>query len=196
MSRHVRHRRRSSGTFAIALTVAALTLAACGGAGSDETNTDGAGVEEDIEAEPDPAEQAAALSAVFAGATPLDGDTTFDGASLAGTDSVLWFWAPWCTICRAEAPEIAEIAEQYGSEVRIVGVPGRGELEAMRSFVDDTGTGSITHLADTDGDIWSAFDVFGQPAFAFVDDSGTVDVFVGSLGGNGLTERIDELTSN
>ena len=32
---------------------------------------------------------------------------SFDGSSLAGKDAVLWFWAPWCTECRREAPFVA-----------------------------------------------------------------------------------------
>jgi len=88
---------------------------------------------------------------------------------------------------------VAEIAERYSGRVQFVGVAGRGELDAMQEFVDDTGTGTLTHLADLDGGIWSAFGVFGQPAYAFIDNSGTVDVFVGGLGGNALADRIDDL---
>ena len=138
-------------------------------------------------------ESATVLAEAFATATPLDGASTFDGATLAGQHAVVWFWAPWCTICRSEAPEVAEIAERYDSLVQIIGVPGRGALDEMTDFVDDTGTGSLTHLADLDGQVWSAFGVFGQPAFAFIDDDGSVEVFVGGLGGDALAERIDAL---
>jgi hypothetical protein len=88
---------------------------------------------------------------------------------------------------------VAEIAERYADRVQIIGVPGRGELDAMQEFVDDTGTGSITHVADLDGDVWSAFGVYGQPAYAFIDDSGTVEIFIGGMGGDALAEWIDEL---
>jgi hypothetical protein len=88
---------------------------------------------------------------------------------------------------------VAEIAERYADRVQIIGVPGRGELDAMQEFVDDTGTSSITHVADFAGDVWSAFGVYGQPAYAFIDDSGTVEIFIGGMGGDALAERIDEL---
>ncbi len=163
---------------------AALALAACGGGAGgagDGTGGDATG------------ELAAALRSAFAGSTPLESGVEFDGASLASGDSVLWFWAPWCTICRAEAPEVAEIAERYGTEIQLVGVPGHGEIDAMQEFVDDMGTSGITHLADLDGAVWSAFGVYGQPAFAFIDDSGKVEVFIGGMGGDALADRIDEL---
>ena len=108
-------------------------------------------------------------------------------------DAVIWFWAPWCTICRGEAPEVAKIAARYADRVPVIGVPGRGGLADMHEFVTDTGTGSITHLADLDGDVWSAFGVYGQPAYALIDDSGDVEIFVGGMGGDALAARIDEL---
>ncbi|MGW9198646.1 hypothetical protein [Micromonospora chersina] len=36
----------------------------------------------------------------------MDGGT-FAGSSLAGKPAVLWFWAAWCTRCRAVAGEVA-----------------------------------------------------------------------------------------
>jgi thiol-disulfide isomerase/thioredoxin len=186
---------------AAALAVGVLALAACGGDDNGATPAPapetapaaGEDASSGGDSAPDTTELAAAFAEAFAASTPLDSAVTFDGASLAGGDAVVWFWAPWCTSCRAEAPEVAEIAERYGADIQLVGVPGRGELDAMREFVDDTGTGSITHLADLDGAVWSAFGVYGQPAFAFIDDSGDVEVFIGGMGGDALAERIDEL---
>ena len=200
--------RRQSFRSAALVGVAAVTLAACGGGGDDSASSgtppsdapaasaaeaqssasSGAG---DQTAES--VELAAALAEVFTGSTTLADDATFDGATLAGGDSVVWFWAPWCTICRGEAPEVAEVAEQFGSDVTLIGVPGRGELDEMRDFVDDTAPTALTHVADLNGDIWSAFGVYGQPAYAFIDDDGTVEVFIGGMGGDALAERIDEL---
>src|SRR3712207_5182699 len=42
-------------------------------------------------------------------AKTVDGQE-FSGASLAGKPALLWFWAPWCPKCQAEAPTIAEAA--------------------------------------------------------------------------------------
>src|SRR5262245_51367834 len=46
-------------------------------------------------------------------AQTIDGKQ-FSGASLAGKPAVLWFWAPWCPKCQAEAPTIADAARAAG----------------------------------------------------------------------------------
>jgi thiol-disulfide isomerase/thioredoxin len=125
-------------------------------------------------------------------APDLDGQTV-DAVSFEGSDTVLWFWAPWCTVCRAEAPAVVEVAAGLDDEIEIVGVAGRGSTDEMRAFVSDTETNELRHVVDESGDIWSAFEVSTQPAFAFIDDDGSVDVHVGPLGAERLQERIDDL---
>lgn len=123
---------------------------------------------------------------------------TLDGGELATADldgpTVLWFWAPWCTICRAEGPGVADAADQLGDDVRVVGVAGRGEVPEMEGFVADTGTGAITHVVDDDGSIWAAYGVSSQPAFAFIDADGVVtDLVVGAMGEAALVEQAEAL---
>jgi len=128
----------------------------------------------------------------LAGATTLDG-SSFERGAITRPDVLVWFWAPWCVICRSEAPAIAEIAARYGDRLTVVGVAGRGGVDDMAAFVADTGTGHITHIVDSDGAIWSAYGVYGQPAFAFIDDDGSVQLFIGSLGEEALVDRVDTL---
>lgn len=80
---------------------------------------------------------------------------------------------------------MAAVAAEYEGRVRFVGVPGRGELDDMREFVADTGTGSLTHVVDPDGTLWQRFGVVAQPAFADVAADGTVTV---SRGGRDVEE--------
>lgn len=114
-------------------------------------------------------------------AQTLSGDTFDAAAAFAEQPTVLWFWAPWCVICRAEAPEVLAVAAELDGEVAFVGVAGRGEEAAMRDFVADTRTAGLDHVVDQDGSIWSGFGVVSQPAFAFVDADGVVEVFNGSM---------------
>jgi thiol-disulfide isomerase/thioredoxin len=125
-------------------------------------------------------------------ARTVDG-VAFDGMSLAGKDAVLWFWAPWCSDCRREAPHVAA-AQDAHPDVVFVGVAGLGELPAMREFVRDYRVGAFVHLADLDGSLWRRFGVVRQPATAFIDASGSVDVVRGSLGAAELERHLVRLT--
>lgn len=127
------------------------------------------------------------------GLATLDG-RAFDGEDLRGAPALLWFWAPWCVVCRAEAPEVARIAAETPG-LTVVGVAGRGQEAAMRDFVDDTGTGDLVHLVDSDGAVWTRFGVIGQPAYAFVDADGRAQVVNGALGTAALEEAVATLAS-
>lgn len=133
---------------------------------------------------------APAASLAHLAVATLDGDT-FDPATIEGQPVILWFWAPWCTICRAEAPHINEVVaelEAAGSPVTLIGVPGRGEVPEMEDFLDDTATGGLTHLVDSDGALWREYGVVYQPAFALLSPDGGVEVINGALGADGLRE--------
>lgn len=168
----------------LALVAAVALLGAACSSDSDPATSAGAG-------DGDGGAQAVSFATV-----DLDG-ASVDSASLAGTDTVLWFWAPWCTVCRAEGPGVAEAAAQLGDDVQVIGVAGRGEVPEMQAFVDATGTEGIQHLVDEDGSIWRGYGVTSQPAFAFIDASGeVVDVQVGALGEDALIERAEALSAS
>lgn len=117
------------------------------------------------------------------------------GTSLEGKDAVLWFWAPWCTSCRREAPYVAA-SQSENPDVVFLGVAGLGEIDAMNAFVDDYGVGGFDHLADLDGGLWQRFGVVQQPAYAFIDDSGTVEVVRGEIGEDGIAAGVAALTGS
>ena len=127
----------------------------------------------------------------FTAATVAGG--RFDGTGLSGRPAVLWFWAPWCTVCRAESPAVREVAAEFDGQVDVIGVAGRGPVADMTAFVEDTGTGGLTHLADVDGDVWSRFGILAQPSFAFVSPDGGTEVFAGSLAADDLRAAVLEL---
>ena len=200
--------RAASMTLAGALVLSACSAAAddpddapaaVDGAGTDDASTDDAST--DDAATDDAATDDAATD--DGAAPPADGPLSFtaatvsggelDVATLAGEPVVLWFWAPWCTICRAEAPDVTEVAAELEGQVTFLGVAGLGPVEDMQGFVEDTSTGAFEHLADTDGSLWGRFSVSSQPTFAFVSSDGSVDVVSGALGSDALRERATAL---
>jgi thiol-disulfide isomerase/thioredoxin len=116
----------------------------------------------------------------------------FSGESLLGKPAVLWFWTPWCPQCQREPPEVGRVAAANPA-VAFAGVPGHDQIPAMQAFVDDYRLGRFTQLADTGGTVWAKFGVTQQPAFAFVDSHGGIDVVKGSLPESQLTERVHAL---
>ncbi len=157
----------------MAVAAGALAVSGCaGGVGDGDEGPDGNGSAESQS-------QAAALEPLQGPA--LDG-SPFETASVEGRGVVLWFWAPWCTICRSEAPEVSKVAEELGDEVTFLGIPGLGSRDEMQGFVADTGVGALTHLPDEQGDLWSAYGVTSQPAWVFITPSGKASAFSGALG--------------
>lgn len=191
-----------------AVLAAGLVLSACGddadpadGATADEVMTDDAMTDEAMDGAAGGA--MAEVDALLAGLTPLEYDAaavttdTVSGGTFAAADVsgpvVYWFWAPWCTICRSEAPEVAEVAAEFDGEVTFVGVAGLGPVDDMQDFVSDTGVGGFEHAVDPDGSIWTSFGVFSQPSYVFVDADGEARTLVGGLGGDTLRVVADTL---
>jgi thiol-disulfide isomerase/thioredoxin len=89
----------------------------------------------------------------------------FNGASLVGKPSVLWFWTPWCPFCNAEAPSVSQVAAA-NPKVTFVGVAARSDVPAMQAFVSKYNL-NFTTLNDADGSIWARYNVPWQPAYVF-----------------------------
>lgn len=203
---HRRHR-----AFAVAAVLALGVLAACGSGGDPSTGSTSPNEtpNETPPAEttaPQPTTPPATALPETETATPipeelnfssttLSGDS-FDGASIAGTPTVLWFWAPWCPVCAREAPLIADLAEQYAGQVSFVGIAGlSGDLDAMQRFVDDGGVGEITHLDDRDGAVYAHFGVTQQYDIGFVAADGTVEIKTGPLEESEITAEVERLAA-
>ena len=160
---------RSNRTALIITIVVGLVLSACG----SSATSDAAGT---------------ATAPAFSAARLGGGELA--STSFAGEDTVLWFWAPWCTSCRAEARNVIASVAALDGKINVIGVAGRGEVPAMEAFVSETATSSLTHVVDATGDIWTQYGVATQPAFAFIDDNGQYQLVLGAMGEKALTERM------
>lgn len=104
-------------------------------------------------------------------ATTLDGDR-FEGTSLEGQPAVLWFWAPWCPTCMAQAPHLSKLAERYEGEVAVVGVGGLDSEAAIREVAEQIP--HVTHLVDDEGAVWKHFGVTAQSTYTVIGADGEI----------------------
>jgi peroxiredoxin len=191
--------RRTAMGLAAAGLAAVFTLAACGSEEPAEDDMTSEDSMESTEATTDDMttdEEAAVPELLDFTATALDGEE-FAGASLAGAPAVLWFWYEDCPVCQGQGPDVAALQEEHGDTVNIVGVSGPGlsgssTVEKMQAFVDDTGTGDITHLENASGDLWTRFEVTSQSTYVLLDAHGEV-VDSGSFSGDELNEKVGAL---
>jgi thiol-disulfide isomerase/thioredoxin len=128
----------------------------------------------------------------FTGRT-LDGEP-FDAATLAGRPALLWFWAPWCATCAAQAGSVTNVHEEYGDRLGILGVGGMGSTADMHEFVTDLGVGAVRNLDDEAGVLWRRFGITEQSTYVLVDRAGTV-VRSGYLDDLQLTSEVESLVA-
>lgn len=130
-------------------------------------------------------------------ATQLDG-AIFDGRSLIGKPTVLWFYtpAPNCPVCYEEAPTLSRVAAAH-PQVTFVGVAGRWDAMSMQRFVRDFNL-NFTNLTDANGQIWQAFYVPWPSAWAFLRPDGDgylINNVAVPMSEQDLTNRVDALTA-
>jgi len=135
-----------------------------------------------------PRSGASAASLEFTGEN-LDG-AAYDGRQLGGKPAVLWFWAPWCPTCRAQAGRVETIAKEYAGQVNVVGVGGLADAADIRDFARQVD--GPTHLIDEQGAIWRHFNVTAQSTYVILDADGAV-VSEGYLDDDALSAQVAEL---
>jgi thiol-disulfide isomerase/thioredoxin len=162
------------------LVAAALAIGGCGGSGGSGGTSGTA--------------SAAASGPLLAfTATTLDGKP-FDGGSLVGKPTVLWFWAPWCPTCMGQAPGVRKAVDLYAGRVNIVGVAGLDKTEAMPEFVRLAKVDAMPHLADEAGVVWKRFGIVQQSVFVLMNAAGEV-TFRGRLEAAEVPNRVAALLS-
>src|ERR1700739_4288513 len=114
----------------------------------------------------------------FTGTTLSGGP--FNGSSLQGKPAVLWFWAPWCPFCNAEAPGVSQVSAS-NPKVTFVGIAGRSDVGAMQNFVSRYNL-NFTNLNDADGSLWARYGVPWQPAYVFYRADGSATVIKNTVG--------------
>ncbi|MFT4745401.1 MAG: thiol-disulfide isomerase/thioredoxin [Nitriliruptoraceae bacterium] len=132
------------------------------------------------------------VEALWWQATTLNGEL-LDATDLAGGDVVLWMWAPWCSVCNREAPEVARALADLPDDVTLIGVAGRDEAGAMQDFVAEHGLQAMQHVVDEDGALWASYSISYQPAWVFIAADGEASVAAGAIGYDGLFAGIERV---
>lgn len=116
-----------------------------------------------------------------------------DVAGLAGTPTVINFWAPWCVPCVIEMPAIEEVHQELGDDVRFVGIAATGMASEELEVIERTGV-TYDIVRDPDGSAMFAFGVMGIPTTIFVGADGRlVRIHPGEIDEGELRDGIDEL---
>ena len=97
-------------------------------------------------------------------------DTSFDEAVVEHSALVVDFWAPWCGPCRAIAPTLEALGEEYAGRVAIAKVN-----------VDEEPT------------LAARYQVRSIPTLLFIKEGRVVDQLVGAVPRAQLTKRMDAL---
>ncbi|WP_062305500.1 redoxin domain-containing protein [Demequina subtropica] len=120
----------------------------------------------------------------------------FDGLSIDDRDVILWFWAPWCPTCFAEAGEISAALPQLPDGIEVIGMAGMSDdLDYMKQFVDDADVGGMTHVVDLDGALWRRFDVVSQATILVIDDSGDAYTLGGGVTADDLVDYAEKIAA-
>lgn len=127
-------------------------------------------------------------------AKTIDGEK-FSSKVLANKKpTLIWFWAPWCAICKNESAALVASAEKYKGKVNFLGIGALGTNEEMGEFVSQTGTSVFTNLSDVDGKLWNRFGVIIQPTLLFIDAKGKITTKVGPSDEEFLAKKLVSLT--
>jgi thiol-disulfide isomerase/thioredoxin len=128
----------------------------------------------------------------FTGKT-IDGEP-FDAATLTGKPALLWFWAPWCATCAAQAGSVTNVQAEYSDRLNVLGIAGMGNNADMHEFVRDLEVGSVRNLDDEAGVLWKKFGITEQSTYVLVDRSGRI-VSTGYLDDLELTTKVKSLVA-
>lgn len=115
-----------------------------------------------------------------------------EGADFDGEPTVVWFWTSYCSICASEAGWLSTTELPAG--VNLLGSPAFSSKPEMLTFVSERGVSGFPHADDPQGQLWSAFSVVSQPAWAFINSDGTYEVYSGALGPDRFNDLVAELT--
>jgi thiol-disulfide isomerase/thioredoxin len=95
-------------------------------------------------------------------------------ASLRGKKILVYFFAPWCQVCRLSAGNLKSIEGWFGPDVAVVAVAlDYSKISEVTAFVHDTGMAESGVVLGNDA-IQSAYRISAYPTYYVIAKDGTV----------------------
>jgi thiol-disulfide isomerase/thioredoxin len=115
---------------------------------------------------------------------------------LTGTPVVVNVWGSWCPPCRAEAPDLANVAKAYHGKVQFVGIDILDQRGPARAFIREFGW-PYPSVFDPEGEIRDGLGFVGQPITVLYDSAGkSVFVWSGAINREVLVEELDRVVAS
>jgi len=112
-----------------------------------------------------------------------------------GRPVILNFWATWCGPCRAEFPELQQVAVENGDKLVIIGVNHTsGDTPALvPDFVEEFGI-TFPIVLDEAGEVVKTYRVLGLPTTVFINRNGIIqELFTGPVNKAYIESKLPEL---
>jgi thiol-disulfide isomerase/thioredoxin len=94
-------------------------------------------------------------------------------SSLVGKPVVLHFWAPWCSVCKTESPNVSSLRRAVGGDVTVISVAvSYRDADDVRRFVREQGVDYPVLLGDEA--LMDAYRVSSLPTTYFLTKDGRI----------------------
>ncbi len=95
-----------------------------------------------------------------------------------GKTVLLNFWATWCTVCKAEMPDMQQLVRENPNDLVVLAVNQAEGAGAAKAFTDSLGVTRSFHFAlDKNEDVTRAYELpSGLPHSFFIDKNGIIRV--------------------
>jgi len=108
---------------------------------------------------------------------------TVEITDFQGQPVLVFFWASWCSVCKAIMPGLQSVYDDYadyGFTILAVNATFQDNLTSAEEYFESQGY-SYTFLLDTDGEVSQAYQMRALPTSILVGPDGSiVDVTIGS----------------
>lgn len=116
-------------------------------------------------------------------------------SNFEGRPVILNFWATWCGPCRAEFPELQQVAAENSDNLVIIGVnhTSADSPALVPDFVEEFGI-TFPIVLDETGEVVKTYQVLGLPTSVFIDRNGIIqELFTGPVTKTYIESKLPEL---